>query len=128
MKKTEYLKNPSAVARQQLVKQKYNAFATSNFNNHSGLKQSKRKYVLPTPAAFYNDAIEAISQRDSDWAWGRCPFHADSNPSFCMNLESGFYKCMSSNCGETGGNIVSFVSALHGLTRKEAVRYLEGCV
>ena len=72
MKKTEYMKNPSAVARQQLVKQKYNAFATSNFNNHSGLKQSKRKYVLPTPAAFYNDAIEAFSQRDSDWAWGRC--------------------------------------------------------
>ena len=131
MKLTERFKtkkNPSAVFRQQLGKQKNQRFAASNYSNISSYKQSKHKRILPTPEAFYSSVVEGFMERDDNWAWGCCPFHADNNPSFCMNLVSGFYKCMSSNCGETGTNIVSFVGALHALSRKDAISYLENSI
>ncbi len=121
-------KKPGAVARRHPGQQRYAPSAARNYSSPSSRKQSRRKPDLPSPAAFYSAVIEAFTERDNNWAWGSCPFHADTNPSFCMSLQSGYYRCMSSNCEVSGNNIVSFVGALHGLSRYEAIRYLEGCV
>jgi DNA primase len=74
--------------------------------------------------AVYENYVEDLRQTSDDWAWGCCPFHDDNNPSFCVNLRSGFYLCKSSSCGVRGG-LVSFVSALLSLETREAIRYLE---
>lgn len=86
----------------------------------------RRKAVLPAPADFYAREIEGFCEGGNGWAHGCCPFHDDHNPSFAMNLETGGYKCLSSHCGVSGASIVSFVCALHGISRSAAYRMLEG--
>ena len=52
---------------------------------------------------------------------GHCPFHPDRKPgSFKINLITGAYKCFS--CGTSGGGIIDFVRALHGLNFVEALQ------
>ncbi len=46
---------------------------------------------------------------------GRCPFHGDRTPSFSVNKD--FYYCF--GCKETG-DVISFVTKLHGLSFEEA--------
>lgn len=100
-------------------------FATTN---HSRPSSPDKRYpvLLPDPAQFFAREILGFAEGKNGWAHGCCPFHDDHHPSFAMNLESGGYKCLSSSCGVSGGNIVSFVCALHGLSRPEAYRFLEG--
>ncbi len=40
-------------------------------------------------------------------AVGLCPFHDDEHPSFCVNLETGLWKCQSSACAAEG-NVQQF--------------------
>lgn len=77
------------------------------------------------PATVYADLLPDLAHRSKGFAWARCPFHDDNNPSLCVNVESGWYQCKSSSCGETGSNIVGFVSRLLGYEYAEARRYLE---
>lgn len=81
--------------------------------------------ILPSPEDFYAREIDQFTPGSSHWASGCCPFHDDHSPSFAMNLDTGAYFCRSSNCGAKGGSLVSFVIELHGLTAREAYRYLE---
>jgi DNA primase len=46
---------------------------------------------------------------------GRCPFHGDRSPSFSVNKD--FYYCF--GCKESG-DVISFVTKLHGLSFEEA--------
>ena len=46
---------------------------------------------------------------------GRCPFHGDRSPSFSVNPD--FYYCF--GCKETG-DVISFLTKLHGLSFEEA--------
>ena len=50
---------------------------------------------------------------------GHCPFHNDSHPSFCINLETGLYTCHA--CGESG-NIVTFISKKENISTQEAYK------
>lgn len=100
-------------------------FANTKYTYLNSFKQQRRKQLLPLPADFYNAEIDGLREYKDGWAWGCCPFHPDSNPSFTMSLESGAFRCMSSSCGVKGGGIVSFVSQLHGLDLREAINYLE---
>jgi len=52
---------------------------------------------------------------------GLCPFHKEKSPSFHVNAERGFFYCF--GC-QAGGNVISFVQQLDGLTFPEAVREL----
>lgn len=52
---------------------------------------------------------------------GLCPFHKEKTPSFHVNAERGFFYCF--GC-QAGGNVISFVQQLDGLTFPEAVRAL----
>ncbi len=52
---------------------------------------------------------------------GLCPFHKEKTPSFHVNAERGFFYCF--GC-QAGGNAISFLQQLDGLTFPEAVREL----
>ena len=52
---------------------------------------------------------------------GLCPFHAERTPSFSVNAEKGFWYCH--GCHE-GGDAVSFVSKIEGVSRGQAFRQL----
>ena len=77
------------------------------------------------PATVFSDLLPDLQAYDKGFAWACCPFHDDNHPSLCVNVETGWYKCMSSSCGATGGSIVGFVGALLGYEYAEARRYLE---
>jgi DNA primase len=77
-----------------------------------------------SPFDFYSHELPAAKLNKHDWNdGGLCPFHADnSTGSFRVNLATGAYKCFS--CGETGGDIIAFTMAVHGLHFVEALTKL----
>lgn len=77
------------------------------------------------PKHFYGSEIESFKLGCGEWATGCCPFHGDNSPSFAMHMGSGGFVCYATSCGESGGDIVSFVSAMYGLSRTGALRWLE---
>ena len=89
----------------------------------SGKASSGSSHIDPN--VVYEDLLPDLAHGNNGFAWACCPFHDDNNPSLCVNVESGWYKCMSSNCGETGSNIVSFVGRLLGYEYAESRHYLE---
>ena len=55
-------------------------------------------------ANLYNKHVQDLGAPGVDGeAKGLCPFHEDTNPSFGVNLESGKWRCYSSNCNKRGG-------------------------
>jgi|GEM_PF-2926592 len=52
---------------------------------------------------------------------GLCPFHEDSQPSFYVDDERGFYHCF--GCG-AGGDVIHFVMEMDGLSFMDAVTEL----
>ena len=83
----------------------------------------QRRFV--DPAVVFNDLLPDLAESNNDFAWACCPFHDDHKPSLSVNLRTGWYRCFSSSCGEAGGNIVGFVSALLALSPADARRHLE---
>ena len=77
------------------------------------------------PALVFNDILTNLIESNNGFAWACCPFHSDSNPSFSVNLHTGWHRCFSTSCGKAGPNIVSFVSALMGISIAEARRHVE---
>lgn len=80
---------------------------------------------LPDPGSVFEHLLPDLQEYSNGFAWACCPFHDDRNPSLCVNLTSGWYKCQSSHCGAHGSSIVSFVGALYGFDYQEARKYLE---
>lgn len=56
---------------------------------------------------------------------GLCPFHDEKSPSFHVRPQVGRWHCF--GCNE-GGDVISFVQKMDGLTFSEAVEYLAGRV
>ena len=73
-----------------------------------------------------NDLVAVISsylqleQRGSNF-WGRCPFHHEKTPSFCVNGTEQFYYCF--GCHKSG-DVISFVMEIEGLDFADAVKFL----
>ena len=120
-------KQPGSVAKRYPGQQQNFAKQVANphHNKPSPFAKRHRTAALPSAADFYAAEIEGFAEGNNGWANGCCPFHDDHNPSFAMNLASGGYKCLSSNCGASGGGLVSFVCARYGLSPPEAYRFLE---
>lgn len=53
--------------------------------------------------------------------FGLCPFHSEKTPSFSVSPEKQIFHCF--GCGK-GGNVISFIQEIEGMTFPEAVRYL----
>lgn len=88
-------------------------------------KPIKFEKNIPSPSEYYRVEISMLNEYSNGWSWGSCPFHHDSNPSFTFNMETGAFRCMSSNCGVKGGSLISFVCQLHDLEKAETYAYLE---
>lgn len=52
---------------------------------------------------------------------GLCPFHGEKTPSFNVNPARAIFHCF--GCG-VGGNVISFIMKMEGLTFPEAVKFL----
>ncbi|MRR05668.1 MAG: DNA primase [Deltaproteobacteria bacterium] len=52
---------------------------------------------------------------------GLCPFHSEKTPSFNVNTAKGIYHCF--GCG-VGGDAISFIMRMEGLSFPEAVKFL----
>ncbi|MBR6594930.1 MAG: DNA primase [Clostridia bacterium] len=73
-----------------------------------------------------NDIVELISRyvalkRAGSNMSGLCPFHSEKTPSFTVFPKTRSYYCF--GCG-AGGDAVSFVMQLEGLSYRDAVEYL----
>ena len=53
--------------------------------------------------------------------WLNCPLHEDNTPSFKIDTDRQNFYCF--GCGKHG-SVIDFIMALHGLTFREALRYL----
>lgn len=76
---------------------------------------------LPTPLDFYRQELERLKIR-GQWGQGLCPFHEEKNPSFSVNLQTGFFKCHS--CGAKGPDIIAFQQQRYHQDFKEAAQSL----
>ncbi|MGI6294484.1 MAG: DNA primase [Armatimonadota bacterium] len=63
----------------------------------------------------------ALKKSGANSFLGLCPFHNEKTPSFNVNAERGVWKCF--GCGE-GGDVISFVQKIDGLTFRQAVEQL----
>jgi hypothetical protein len=103
---------------QRRAKQAPRRFTSSN-------RSCSSRYRVIDPEVVFNDLLPDLKEANNGFAWACCPFHNDNNPSLCVNLISGWYRCASSSCGATGPNIVGFVGRLLALENHEARRYVE---
>lgn len=76
---------------------------------------------LPNPASYYRDELPGLKIR-GEWGSACCPFHDDRNPSFAVNLASGFYRCHA--CNETGRDVLAFQMARYGQDFRQAAQAL----
>lgn len=90
-----------------------------------GAPRGAARTVHVDPLVVFRDVLDGMSEPKKGFAWARCPFHADRNPSFCVNVTTGWYRCYSTNCGVTGSSIAGFAGSVLGLSYKDARSYLE---
>ncbi len=76
------------------------------------------------PVDFYHHELPDSKLKRHGWNdAGLCPFHPDNNAgSFKVNIETGAFKCFA--CNTSGGDIIAFTMALHGLEFKGALHKL----
>ncbi len=53
--------------------------------------------------------------------WGRCPFHHEKTPSFCVNQREQFYYCF--GCHQSG-DVIKFIMEIESLDFSDAVKLL----
>ena len=73
-----------------------------------------------------NDIVDVISQyvrlkRSGRNYFGLCPFHNEKSPSFSVSLDKQIFHCF--GCG-VGGNVISFIMKIEGISFVEAVQML----
>jgi len=85
----------------------------------------RMRIALIDPHVVFRDVLQELSEPKHGFAWARCPFHPDRNPSLCVSVKSGWFECKSTSCGANGRNIVDFVGQLFGYSDRDARDYLE---
>lgn len=78
--------------------------------------------MASTWEAFYRSRIDGFKATGGREAAGRCPFHADQDPSLAINLETGLWHCHA--CGESG-NPQTFVERQDGLDKEGALAIVQ---
>ena len=73
-----------------------------------------------------NDIVDVISryvrleQKGRNF-WGKCPFHHEKTPSFCVNSDGQFFNCF--GCHKSG-DVISFIMEIESLDFMDAVKLL----
>ena len=79
--------------------------------------------ALPNPKTYFvAQGLKLLGR--GEWKSACCPFHDDKNPSFQLNVDSGKFKCLSTSCGASGGNVLDFHMRRHDLDFIEAAKAL----
>ncbi|MBI9110088.1 phage/plasmid primase, P4 family [Maridesulfovibrio ferrireducens] len=73
------------------------------------LSEEERKTIA---RSLFEDAKE-----EGKWLNGKCPFHADDNPSFGYNFEDDYFKCLA-GCTDCG-DLIKLYSLVNGLPNDE---------
>ena len=73
-----------------------------------------------------NDIYDIISQyvhlkRAGRNYFGICPFHSEKSPSFSVSPDKQIFHCFGCN---VGGNVITFISKIEGISFKEAIEFL----
>lgn len=73
-----------------------------------------------------NDIVEVVSEyvqltKSGRNYMGRCPFHKEKTPSFCVSMDKQIYKCF--GCG-AGGNVIYFAMKIENMEFIEALEFL----
>ena len=77
--------------------------------------------LVAVATALLGPAPGRRGERSAQRLWWPCPFHEDSNPSFCVTPGNPGWKCF--GCGEYG-DAAALVIRLRGVAFPEAVRWL----
>ena len=70
---------------------------------------------------FYSRYLKNMKRTGTDKFQAQCPFHDDQHNSFWFRINNGCWKC-EAGCG--GGNAVTFLAKIEGITQKEAYKVL----
>jgi len=70
------------------------------------------KSALQPPANYYKKEGLKLAG-GGEWKNALCPFHDDHNPSLCVRLDTGGFRCWA--CGARGGDILAFHMLRYGL-------------
>lgn len=76
------------------------------------LSEDERKTIA---RSLFEDAKE-----EGKWLNGKCPFHADDNPSFGYNFEEDYFKCLA-GCTDCG-DLIKLYGLVNGLANDEAFK------
>lgn len=76
---------------------------------------------LPSPIEYYQQQGVKLTGGGA-WRSALCPFHADTEPSLRVRIETGAFRCMA--CGAHGGDLLAFHMLRYGLHFIEAARAL----
>lgn len=89
---------------------KVNSDHSHDMEQHSGKKE--KRGLAGTCADFFTEHVKNLKPVGKKFeALGLCPFHDDEQPSFCVNLETGLWKCQSSKC-DAEGNVRQFCTRI----------------
>lgn len=78
--------------------------------------------ALPNPEGYYDTQGIKFLQRRGKWRTTACVFHGGSD-SMRVNLQTGAFVCMA-GCGASGGDVLAYHMALHGLDFAAAAKEL----
>jgi hypothetical protein len=85
-----------------------------------------RRELLPDPVSYYEgQGLMFIGSHRAPWRTTECRFHGGSD---CMRIKvaTGAFVCM--NCRASGGDVVAYHMAAHGLSFLEAAKQLGALV
>jgi 5S rRNA maturation endonuclease (ribonuclease M5) len=83
------------------------------------MKEAIKNYFSGNYEPFYSKYLNRFKSTGGNEYKGICPFHEDTEPSFCVSSETGQYYCQ--GCGKKG-DIFHFYAKLHGLNTKDDFR------
>jgi hypothetical protein len=78
-----------------------------------------RTYGIDVAAFLEREDVRIVARSGAELR-GHCPLHDDRHPSFSMNTRTAQFICFV--CG--GGNVITLVEQIHGLSRAQARDYL----
>ena len=78
---------------------------------------------LPDPVTYFeSQGLKLVGPRKSKWMTTACEFHGGSD-SMRIKVETGGFVCMA-GCGASGGDVLAYHMATHGLTYVDAAKSL----
>ncbi|KTC87023.1 CHC2 zinc finger domain-containing protein [Legionella brunensis] len=90
-------------------------------NKMNRFKKKFNRDSLPNPGQYFREQGLKLTG-GGEWKSALCPFHADTNPSLRLRLDSGGFRCMS--CGVHGGDVLAFHMQLYKIDFITAAKQL----